>query len=87
VRYSPLADVVTARATGFAPSEKLNLTTMWSSEGATTENNAGTDGSWPGVVIADAKSQKAGTAHIRVAGQACTVSVKFPWGVGSNHPM
>ena len=87
VRMSPLAETVVATGTGFRPNETLAVTTNWSNAGATTKNQAGSDGHWTGVVVGDPKDQPKGKASISLSGQACGVSVSFDWGVGSNHPL
>jgi len=87
VRASPLAERVVARATGFSSLETLTVTTKSNDEGRTTENQAGRDGNWSGMLIVQLKGQSAGKTMLTVSGKSCTVSVTFPWGVGSNHPL
>lgn len=84
VRQTPMADVVAVRGTGFVPFEMLTVKGQFGSEQTTHSPTASPEGTWQAIMGTKAPGQDAGTATIKVSGQACSVSVSFPWGEGSN---
>src|SRR5271157_4713864 len=87
VRMSALADTVIARATGLKGNQALTVTTSYGNEGATTKSNtSGPNGTWQEIVAARGTKQPSGKASISVSDGACTVSVTFDYGPGSNKP-
>jgi hypothetical protein len=88
VRMGASAETVAVRLTGFAPNERLTLTTRTDIEEASVDESADKQGSWTGVVKLPSKSQgKASIGVAPVIAQRCKVAVSFDWGTGSYHPM
>ena len=83
VREAPLAEVVAVRASGFVPYEMLRVTGQFGPEKTTHSPSAAPDGTWEAIMGTKAPGLNSGTATIKVAGQACAVTVSFPWGEGS----
>src|SRR5208337_4360476 len=77
VRMSPLADVVSAHASGLKPNRTLTVTTRYSDEGSTAKSTAGPDGTWQQVVLTQGAKQPSGKALISVSDTVCTLSVTF----------
>ena len=83
VRQSLLAESVMLRGSGFAPHETLSIQKQ--PAGAPIASpTVSEDGSWQEVIDAKFAGQNAGTANIKAAGKACSVTVSFAWGEGSN---
>ena len=86
VRSSASADVVTAQASGLKPNQALTVTRRYGDGGATTKSTSGPSGTWQEIVAAQGTKQPVGKAFISVSDGACTVSVTFDYGPGSNKP-
>lgn len=84
IRTSPLAEVVSVRASGFTPYEALNVKLNLGSEQSAHTPSAASDGTWQAVIGTKPPGQTSGTATISVSGKRCSVDVSFKWGEGSN---
>ena len=86
VRDQPMAEVVTVSASGLVPFELLKVTGNFGAEQTTHSPTVSPQGTWQAVMGVKSPGQDAGTATIKVTGQACSMSLSFPWGEGSNKP-
>lgn len=86
IRDSPLADVVTAHASGLKANAPLSVTTRYGDEESTEKSTSGPNGTWQKVVTTQAAKQHSGKALISISDGVCAVSVSFDYGPGSNKP-
>ncbi len=83
IRESPMAEMVDVRASGFVPYEMLNVSGQVGGLEALHSPTASPQGTWQALVGTKDPGRDAGTATIKVTGQACSVTVTFNWGEGS----
>lgn len=83
VRQSPLAEMVSVRASGFVPYEMLNVSGHVGGLDSLHSPTASPEGTWQALIGTKAPGQDSGTATIKVVGQQCSVSVSFAWGEGT----
>jgi hypothetical protein len=86
IRESPAAELVEARASGFAPFEMLKVTTQVGSQDSTHSPSASSDGTWKAMIGTKTAGQVSGVATVKVSGKGCAVAVNFNWGEGSGKP-
>jgi hypothetical protein len=83
IRQSPLAELVLVRASGFVPYEMLTVSGHVGGLDSIHSPTVSPDGVWQAMIGTKAPGQDSGTATIKVAGQACSVSISFQWGDGT----
>jgi len=84
VRLTTLADSLEVRGNGFTPHETLTVKESFSGHDLVKNPTVAADGTWHDAVAVKEPGWDSGTATFNAAGKACSVTVSFHWGAGSN---
>ena len=83
VMGAPRYSIVAVQGSGFQPSEELFIETQSENEKGQGKTKVSDQGTFVAVVGPIVKGKASGNTRFTVTGEACKVSVEFPWGQDS----